>query len=85
LKSITFGESITEDRQLDNSPVFNNTNNMSRKVYLTVEVPLVIVVDEGVDMEDVMEKLTLDPKLDSTVADLVDFGPFQKWTVTDSK
>jgi hypothetical protein len=59
---------------------------MSRKVFVTVHVPLVITVDEGVEMQEVMDNLeltaTLDPK---GPAQIEDIHPFKQWEVTDSK
>lgn len=59
---------------------------MSRKVFVTVQVPLVIVINEGVGMAEVMDNLeltaTLPPK---GPAQIEDIGPFNQWEVTDSK
>ena len=59
---------------------------MNRKVFVTVHVPLVIIVDEGVEMEEVMDNLQLEATLNPDgPAQIDDVGPFEKWEVTDSK
>ena len=59
---------------------------MNRKVYLTVHVPLILRVDEGVEMAEVMDQLEITVKLPRKApANIEDVGPFQKWEVTDSK
>jgi hypothetical protein len=59
---------------------------MDRKVYLNVTVPIILRVDEGVAMQDVMDQMEIHVHLpDGGPADIEDVGPFQKWEVTDSK
>jgi len=59
---------------------------MSRKVYLTVHVPLILVVDEGVEMQQVIDDLQISATVGATGnANLEDVGAIQHWVVTDSK
>jgi len=63
-----------------------NTTNMDRKVYLTVHVPVILRVNEGVEIADVMDQMEIKVTLPRKApADVEDVGPFNKWEVTDSK
>lgn len=59
---------------------------MDRKIYITVEIPIIVRADEGVSATDIMDRMNFRGKMDGrfTKADLEDVGPF-KWEVTDSK
>ena len=58
---------------------------MSRKVYVDVNVRLIINVDEGQDVEEVLENMDYDfmasPRSN---ADIVD-TEIKEWEITDSK
>lgn len=59
---------------------------MERKVYITVSLPIIVRVDDGVEVAAVMDKLKLEATLSKRMksAELEDVGPFD-WEVTDSK
>lgn len=63
-----------------------NDNPMDRKVYIEVSIPIIVRVDEGVEISEVMDRMRFEGKLSKrfTKADLEDVGLF-KWEVTDSK
>jgi hypothetical protein len=58
-----------------------------RKVYLTVHVPLIVLVDEGVSMQEVIDNLQIEATIDETSgnAQIEEVQFISKWDVTDSK
>jgi len=58
---------------------------MSRKVYITISVPIIVQIDEGVEVCEVMDNTEIEVHVSPNgPATLEDTGPF-KWEVTDSK
>jgi len=71
---------------VDKITIICDTSNMDRKVYLTVQVPVILRVNEGVEIADVMDQMEITVKLPHKApADVEDVGPFKNWEVTDSK
>lgn len=57
---------------------------MSKKVYIELKVPIVVRIDEGVELSELMNQATVNVKLETDSADLEDVGPV-KYEVIDSK
>jgi hypothetical protein len=56
---------------------------MSRKVYVTVEVKIVMVVDEGVEIAEVMDELNYDFS-DTTGKASIQDTEIESYEITDS-
>jgi hypothetical protein len=57
---------------------------MIRKVYVNVKTRLIIHVDEGVDIDEVMENMDYNFTADESYASVVD-TEIREWEVFDSK